>query len=359
MKQVLIIITIIALFAAACASGEANKPVLIEKKLSSYDLVAIKKAGVPSRVKLPSVLAAYQQVSIFPKVNAYVKNVWVDIGDRVKPDQLLMTLEAPELQQATMRAKEKYARAKADFSIDKEHYQRLLEAAATPGAVSALDISTIRSKMDADSALCNAEKNNWLMQAEMETYLTVKAPFAGVITERNVYPGALVNAASKDRPMLELKEIRRLRLQADVPEGLASTLKINDTISFITSALPGKKITGRISRKSMNVDPKFRSERIEIDVDNKDELLTPGMYAELLVHSNGNASAFTAPSSAVITSTERKYLWTVENGKAKKTDVATGNSANGKTEVYGELGEGMQVITDPNDDLREGQTINE
>lgn len=344
------------LFLNAC-SDSASSPAIVEKPASSYHMMTIKKAGVSSMLKLPAQLAAYQQVSIFPKVNAYVKTVAVDIGDRVKTGQLLMTLEAPELLQSTLQAREKYARARADFSIDREHYQRLLEAANTPGAVSALDLSTIRAKMDADSALANAEESNWQMQQQMQTYLTVKAPFTGVITERNVYPGALVSAMSKDRPMLELKEEDKLRLRVDVPEALASTLNLQDTITFFTSAFPGKEMTGRISRRSTTVDPQFRSERVEIDVDNRDRVLSPGMYADVILRSRGNASAFTVPSTAVITSTERKFVWVVIDGEASAVDVATGSTADGHIEVYGRLHAGQQVIVDPNDDLKEGQRI--
>lgn len=316
-----------------------------------------KKGGVGSAIKLPAQLVAYQQVSIFPKVNAYVQSVFADIGDQVKQGQLLMKLEAPELQQATLQAQEKYARAKADFSIAREHYQRLIEAARTPGAVSALNLSAIRAKMDADSALSNAEKSNWQMQTEMQHYLTVVAPFSGVITERNCYPGALVSAVAKDKPMLELKEISKLRLQVNIPEALAGTLKVKDTVSFSTSAFPGKRMTGKISRKSMNVNPQFRSERVEIDVDNKELLLSPGMYADVIVYSTGNVTAFMVPATAVITSTERKYIWTVTGGKATRVDVTSGNDADGKMEVYGGLQEGQQVIANPDDGLAEGASI--
>ena len=134
-------------------------------------------------IKLPGQLAAYQEVSIFPKVNGYVKDVKVDIGSHVKKGQLLMTLEAPELEQSTMQAKEKYARTKADLSIDREHYNRLLEASQTPGAISPLDLSFVKSKMESDSAVSNAAKSNWQMQQTMEAYLVVTAPFNGVITD--------------------------------------------------------------------------------------------------------------------------------------------------------------------------------
>ena len=195
-----------------------------------------------SVVKLPGQLAAYQEVSIFPKVNGYVKDVKVDIGSHVKKGQLLMTLEALELEQSTMQAKEKYARTKADLSIDREHYNRLLEASQTPGAISPLDLSFVKSKMESDSAVSNAAKSNWQMQETMQAYLIVTAPFDGVITDRNVHPGALVSAESKDsKPMLELKEVSHLRLQVDIPENLLGTMKVGDTLSFLTSAFREKK----------------------------------------------------------------------------------------------------------------------
>ena len=101
-------------------------------------MACVEKAGLSSTIKLPAQFAAFQEVSIFPKVNGYVKTVLVDIGSRVKKGDLLMELEAPELEQAVSQAREKYARAKTDYAIDKEHYLRLLEASETAGAISPL-----------------------------------------------------------------------------------------------------------------------------------------------------------------------------------------------------------------------------
>ena len=304
-------------------------------------------------IKLPAQLAAYEEVSIFPKVNGYVKTVLVDIGSKVSQGSLLMVLEAPELEQASSQAKEKYARSKADFSIDKEHYQRLLEASATAGAISPLDLSTVKAKMDADSSLSNAEKSNWQMQQTMLGYLKVTAPFTGVITERNVNPGALVSAAEKDKPMLELKQVTHLRLQVDIPEDITASLKGKDTVSFYTSAFPGKKMIGYISRRSDNVNAQYRSERMEIDVQNEDGSLAPGMYADVVLSSKGNANALSVPKSAVVTSTERKYVLVVKDGKTTKVDVSTGNASIDKIEVYGALQAGDKVIVNASDEIKE------
>jgi len=345
------------IFFTACSSNMAEKKAPDENSTQAthYKCALVEKTGVASLIKLPGQLAAYQEVSIFPKVNGYVKDVKVDIGTQVKKGQLLMTLEAPELEQSTMQAKEKYARTKADLSIDREHYNRLLEASQTPGAISPLDLSFVKSKMESDSAVSNAAKSNWQMQQTMEAYLVVTAPFSGVITERNVHPGALVSAESKDsKPMLELKEIRHLRLEVDIPENLSGSMKSGDTISFFTSAFPGKKITGHISRKSMNVNSQFRSERIEADVMNTDELLTPGMYADVVIYSKGNASGFTVPRTSLVTSTERKYVLAVRSGSIHKVDVTSGNESGSSVEVFGNLTKADSVIVNANDEIKEG-----
>jgi RND family efflux transporter MFP subunit len=320
-------------------------------------LGTVEKSPVSEVMTLPAQLAAFQEVSIFPKVNGYVKKVLVDIGSSVSEGQVLMILEAPELEQAVVQAKERWARAKSNYSIDRENYDRLTVASQTPGAVSPLDLATAKAKTEADSALSNAEKANWQMQQTMMSYLTVTAPFDGVITQRNVHPGALVSAESKDKPMLELKEVSHLRLQVDIPEAMAAGLKQSDTISFYLSAFPGKKFTGHISRKSMNVNAQYRMERVEMDVYNPGGTLAPGMYADVILNSKGSTEAYSVPKSAVVTSTERKYVLVVREGKAHKVDVSTGNESSDRTEVFGQLHPGESVILHPGDEIKEGTVV--
>ncbi len=343
------------LISACSDSKPENKNTIIAKPVTpKYKLATIEKGGVSTVVKLPAQLAAFQEVSVFPKVNAYVKKVSVDIGSKVLQGDLLMELEAPELVQGVQQAREKFAKSQADFAIDRERYNRLLEASKTAGAISPLDLSSIRARMEADSAVSNAEKTNWQMQQTMLGYLKVYAPFAGVITERNVYPGALVSAAVKDKPMLELKQVSHLRLKIDVPEGIASSLKTNDTVSFYVSALQGQQLKGIISRKSMAINEQYRSERMEIDVPNKDEILSAGMYADVILHSKGNIESLYAPRSAIVTSTERKYVLLVKNGNISKVDVSTGNATTEKIEIYGKLQAGDNIIVNASDEIKEG-----
>jgi len=347
----------VVLLAAGCSDNKAaeNKPA--PPATPHYGTATVEAQPVEQDVKLPAQLAAFLQVDIFPKVNGYVTGVLVDVGSHVRQGQVLMTLEAPELVQAVAGAREKYARAIADYTIDKENYERLNQASRTPGAISPMDLATDKAKAQADSALANSEKANWQMQQTMMDYLRVTAPFTGVITIRNVHPGALVDATNKSVPMLELKQVDHLRLQVDIPETIAATLRNNDTLSFYLSALPGQRMTARIARKSMNINAQYRTERVEADVYNHDELLAPGMYADVVFDSKGNRNGISVPTNAVVTSTERKYVIVIRDGKTVRVDVTTGNESRGRVEIVGDVKAGETVIAPANDEIKEGITV--
>jgi RND family efflux transporter MFP subunit len=358
MNKIFFVLVISALFlAAGCSDNKASENKAAQPATPHYQTAIIEARPVEQPVKLPAQLAAFLQVSIFPKVNGYVTSVLVDVGSHVRQGQLLMTLEAPELVQATAQARERYARALADYTIDKENYERLYQASRTPGAISPMDLATDKAKAEADSALANSEKANWQMQVAMMDYLRVTAPFTGVITIRNVHPGALVDATNKSIPMLELKQVDHLRLQVDIPETIAATLRNNDTLSFYLSALPGQRMTARIARKSMNISAQYRTERVEADVYNPNELLAPGMYADVVFDSKGNRNAVSVPTNAVVTSTERKYVIVIRDGKTVKVDVTTGNEGQGRVEIVGAVKAGESIVAPANDEIKEGISV--
>jgi membrane fusion protein (multidrug efflux system) len=358
-RKISVMIWVISLVSAAGCSGDhaADKKADPAAPKPHFQTAIVVAGGVDQPVRLPATLAAFLQVSIFPKVNGYVTAVRVDVGSHVRQGELLMTLDAPELVQAVAQAKERYARALADYRIDHENYERLAEAARTPGAISPMDLATDNAKAEADSALANSEKANWQMQQAMMDYLRVTAPFAGVITIRNVHPGALVDAANKSTPMLELKQVDHLRLQVDIPETIAATLRKNDTLSFYVAALPGRKLMAPIARISDNINMQFRTERVEADIYNHDEVLSPGMYADVVFDSKGNRGALAVPPNAVVTSTEAKYVLVVRNGRAVKVNVTTGNENSGLVEVVGDLKAGETVISPANEEIKDGSDV--
>ena len=155
--------------------------------------------------------------------------------------------------------------------------------------------------------------------------------------------------------MLELKDIKRLRLKVDVPEAFAGAFIKNDSISFYTSAFPGKKIMGLVARQAMNINAQIRSERIEADIENKNKLLQPGMYADVVLYFLQPETSMHFqynPRSAIVISTEGKYVIAVRNGRNTKVNVLTGNETKDRIEIFGQIQAGEKVIEHANDEIR-------
>lgn len=364
MKKITFLLIAVCFPSVIWISCSRNEAAISNKNSSSlnaktFSLYNVKEQALGNILRLPAQLNAYESVNIYPKVTGYIKNIPVDIGTEVKQGQVLMEMEAPEVEQNNLAAQARYIKAQASFSASKDSYYRLLSTSKTVGAVSPNDLQSAQSKMQSDSAWCNSEKANWMAMESMKSYLIVKAPFGGTITQRNIDPGALVTVGNKTdaKPMLELQQISKLRLQVKVPETFATQLENNQKVSFIIDALPGETFTGIISRQANSLDEKYRSESVEIDVLNSDNILMPGMYAEVLLPLKGHPNACIVPQSAVVTSTEKKYLIKVQNHKADIVDVRTGNESNGMIEIFGNVKAGDSVIEKASEEIKQDQFI--
>jgi len=363
MKKIFYLPATVVLFSLIVTSCSRKESDPSEKKSADvkYSLCIVKMQELGTTLRLPAQLNPFYEVSIYPRVTGYIKNLPVDIGSVVKQGQLLMEMEAPDVEQNSVSAQERYIKVQATYRASKDNYYRLLNTAKTAGAVSPNDLQEAQSQMQSDSALCNSEKANWKAMESMKDYLTVRAPFDGTITQRNVHPGALVIAGNGSKmemdPLLELQQISELRLQVKVPETFATQLEDGQSVSFKVDALPGKTFTGAISRQANSLDDKYRSESFEIDVPNSGNLLMPGMYAEVLLPLKGHPNACVVPQSAVVISTEKKYVIKVQNNKTVLVDVTTGNENKGMIEIFGDVKTGDSVIGKANDEIKQDQII--
>lgn len=307
---------------------------------------------------MPGQLKPFNEVNIFPKVNGFVQSVDVDRGSIVHKGQLLLKLEAPEMASQLAAANSKYMQAQENAVASKEKYQRLKEAAKEPGSVSPLDLDNALSKMKADEAMAQSERSTVSSVRDIQDYLNIRAPFDGMIVQRNVSPGALVSPGKgTDQPMLILQDINKLRLEVYIPEDYVDKVDLSKPVKFTFNAMPGKEQTARISR-SANALGNMRSEAIEIDVQNKDRRLKPGMYAEVKIPMMSGAKSLLVPNNAIVRSTEREYVITVKNGKAALVDIKEGLAAHDSIAVFGNLTPGQTIIKNANDEIKEGTVIN-
>jgi membrane fusion protein, multidrug efflux system len=213
--------------------------------------------------------------------------------------------------------------------------------------------------MMADSAIVQAENANYSAQKTMYSYLTVTAPFDGIITERNVHPGALVgpNMQSSNKPMLELQQQNMLRLTASIPEQYSAQVSDGEKVHYRINAIPGKLFEGRISRSSGSLNEHYRSETIEVDVPSNGQTIKAGMYAELIIPASGSVNAFVVPKGAIVTGTERKYVIKIVDHTTKYIDVSQGNENGDSVEIFGDLNPGDQIVASANETIKQGVRV--
>lgn len=347
------------LLLAACHQPPQQRKEISRPNLNVYTLGEVVQQPLSTSIQLPAVLEPYQKVSIYPRVNGFVKKVTVDRGSAVKKGQLLLELDAPEINQQYYAAQSKYLQAKAVYAGSRDNYERTLAVSETPGTISAHDLELAQARMMADSAIMNSEMANFRALEATRSYLTVTAPFDGVITERNVHPGALVGPTTSidGKPMLMLEQEDKLRLVLQVPEIYSGQLSAKQQVRFQVNALPGQVFTGAISRQAGSLNNRYRSEAVEVDVPNAQRRLKPGMYAEVILPVEGSAQALVVPASAVVASTEKKYVVVVKDRHAHWVDVQEGNRHNDSTEVFGSLMPGDKIVLNATDEIKNNTLI--
>jgi membrane fusion protein (multidrug efflux system) len=374
--------SILALAAASCVcvscGSNTNSRPKVQASAPAAPTVEIAKVSskkLSITTRLPGELQAYEVVAVFPKVTAYVNSINVDRGTHVKSGQLMARLVAPEVaaqraeaQSKLQAAEAQRAEADAKLASDQSTYDRLKSASATPGVVAGNDLEVAQRAVDADRARleamrgsAEAAKSALKSVSEIEGYLLVRAPFDGVVTERNVHPGSLVGPATSASgtalPMLRVEKTNKLRLVVPVPEKYAAGMKEGTKVEFSVPAFPSQTFSGTIARIAHSVDVKTRTMPVELDVLNADGRLSSGMFPEVLWPVRRAEATLFVPVSAVARTTEATFVIRVRDGNTEWVNVQTGEIDGKSIEVFGGLHEGDEVAVRGTDELRVGTHV--
>lgn len=358
-----------ALSLAACNSEKKETPKEAPKKegmpgmimgsmgmMDPWATVQLNKSNPKVMLKLAGELKPDQQTELFAKVNSYVKSVKVDIGSRVSPGQVLVVLEAPEIQSQVASAKAKLQAQEAIYLATKSTYDRTMKANETQGAIAKDALEQVKARMLADEAQLNAAKSAYNEIKDVNNYLVIRAPFRGTITSRNVDLGAYVGPMNKE-PLLVVENNQKLRLNLSVPEANTPYIKLGDTIRFHVRSQPQQKHVALVTRKSGSLDVKLRSEKIEADFFNKSNALKPYMIAETMIPLQNTEATFFVPKSAVVESSLGIYVIVVENGKTKNIPLSKGRVMPDSIEVFGDLNEGDTILKMGSEEIQEGTEV--
>lgn len=339
------------------AEAENKKPAEENASLETFNLT---KGKLSSAIKIPGELIAYQQVDLYAKVNSFVKRLYVDVGTVVQAGQLLATMEAPEVNSQLAGAESRLKSQEAVYLASKATYQRLLETSKTPGTVSQNDLDLALAKQNSDFAQFKAAEAAHREVRDTRNYLEIRAPFSGIITARNVSTGAYVGPSGKgsEAPIFTLQEQDKLRLVVSVPELYSAYLNQQNDVKFSVKALPNEHFNAKVARLAGALDPRLRSQRIEMDVANRSKQLLPGMITEVEIPLAGSEHTFIVPTEAVLNSTLGTFVIKVEHDSTKWVPINIGRQADGKSEIFGDLNESTQLVRLATEEIRDKERVN-
>jgi len=332
----------------------------------------------------------FQDVSVHAKVAGYIKVIYVDVGDHVKTGQTLAVLEIPELaaelsgaDAAVRRAKEEIRRAEGDLARSQSAhaaahsaYLRLKQAAdSRAGLVAQQEIDDSQAKdlefeaqvSSSSAALSSAQQQLQVAEANQKQYSALSdysrivAPFSGVVTARFADTGALIAAgtssSSQAMPVVRLAEISKLRLVLPIPESVAAQIHLGDPVKARVQAV-NQDFVGKVSRFADSLDRQTRTMETEIDFDNRDARLIPGMYAETQLSLREKKDALTVPLESVTRNGDDATVLAVNSDNSiEERHVKLGLEDSVRVEVLSGLTDKDRVVIGNRSQFRSGQKI--
>jgi RND family efflux transporter MFP subunit len=299
-------------------------------------------------VTLPGDIKAYQQATLYAKVTGYLKTLNVDKGDQVKEGALLAEIEVPELLADS-------AKSRAEVELAEVDYKRVSEAGKkAPDLVVPLSVDTAKSRYEVAKA--NLERANTLL-----AFTKIVAPFSGTVTRRMVDPGAFIPAATAGSPqnaaLLTLAAFNTVRVQVAVPELESPRIAQNQPVQVTVDSFPGRAFEGKITRFAYALDETSKTMLAEIELPNPDLALRPGMYAIAKIGIERKTDALLLPIEAVGMEKAKAFVFTVRDGKARKTPIRIGFSDGAKVEIASGIKADDAVILLGKGQLADGQAI--
>lgn len=321
-------ITVLALFVAVGLTGaffavsriRARETFALDQQtrknvatLPLVDVAPVKPGPAYKSLVLPGETAAWYRTTIYSRVNGYLADWKVDLGDRVKQSQVLAMIDTPDLdaqldaaraELMAAQAQTKVQQADADFA--RTSYDRWRDS--PKGVVSDQEREEKRAANDSSIAKLNAAiakvavdqaKVNGL--ATLTKFKNVTAPFNGIITDRRVDPGDLVTAGSSANttPLFVIQQTDKIRIFTSAPQGVAARLSVGSPVKVTTADGTGRTYEGKVTRMTGSLDPHARTMLVEVVLPNADYVLSPGMYirAEFQV---AQTPSVQVPASAII-----------------------------------------------------------
>jgi RND family efflux transporter MFP subunit len=364
----------------AVVLGEAKEE---QQALPRVEVIKVGRSTRQSGLQLPGNIQAITEAPVLARADGYVEKRLVDIGDRVKAGQTVAVINAPELtdqvsqakatvqqaQAALQQATANVQQGKTDMELARVMARRSAQLVAK-GAVSKQDddqsqaqynsklaaLDSLEKAIDVQRANINAAQSNLGRLQKMQSYCVVQAPFDGVITQRNVDVGALVNAGST--LLYRIAQVGTLRTYVNVPQAYADSIKTGQPAVLTVSNLPGREFQGQVARTANALDPSSRTLLVEVQVPNPANVLLPGMYSQVELRSVRADPPLLVPSDAMIVRADGAQIAVVGPDRTLHLQkIQVGRDYGDRVEVISGLHEGDTIVSNPGDGVRDGLKV--
>jgi RND family efflux transporter MFP subunit len=362
--------------------------------VSSGDSIAavarVQRGTIENTLTIAGSFKPFQDVDVHAKVAGYIRKIYVDVGDHVADGQTIAVLEVPELaaelagataavrrsEQEIHRAQGDVERAKSTHAAAHAMFERLNQAAQQKaGLVAQQEVDNAQAKdleseagvssaqaalSEAQQALEVAEANRQQFTA-LADYTKIVAPFTGIVTARYADTGALIAAgtssSSQSVPVVRLAEVSKLRLVLPVPESIAGQIHLGDPVKVHVQAL-NQDIVGKVSRFAGSLDSQTRTMETEIDFDNQNGKLLPGMFAETILQLAQRDNTLVVPMEALTeTNGDPTVLVVNSQNLVEERHVKLGLQGKARVEVLSGLSDNEQVVIGNRSQFRNGQKV--
>jgi RND family efflux transporter MFP subunit len=344
-------------------------------------------AAAQTAVSLPGNLQPLYSASVFARTNGYIENRSVDIGSHVMAGQVLAVIASPEVDQelnqaradaleaaaAVAQSKAALEQAQANLGIaritqkryasliDKRAVtQQSLDEADEAFRARTADVSAAGANINAAEATLKSRTANVERLTQMQGFERVVAPFDGVITARNIELGDLVNAGSGNASMslFSVAQSNVLRVQVEVPQSAALAIKAGQHATLTVQERPGRRYVATVTRSAQSIDVAARTMLTEVQVDNRDGSLVPGMYGEVNFDITASQPSLIIPSTALVIDKKGMHVVSVSaDSRVHFVAVDMWQDQGSQVEISQGLRGGETLVSNPSDLLSDGEKV--
>jgi membrane fusion protein, multidrug efflux system len=327
-----------------------------ENSLPSVAVISPAPGKSEMGVPLPAEVQAFVEAPIYARANGYLKSWNVDIGQHVEAGQLLAEIDTPEVDQQLAQAKAEVAQADANLALAKSTSERWVDLLKT-ASVSEQETAEKQADYELKKANLEAARANLHRLEDLKSFARVTASFAGTITARDTDVGQLITAGN-GRWLFRLAQTNPLRVYVHVPQTLSRAIEVGQGADLSISEIPGRKFEAKIVRTAGAMDPTSRTLLAELEVNNPQNEILAGSYAQVRFHDTQADPTLTLPANTLLFRSEGMQVGVVgTSGKVEMHTVHLGRDFGQTVEIVDGVSAGDHVIMNPSDSLASGMTV--